>query len=69
MNNGGWGIFRPVTTRQSLLDIPPWPYATLAEAWGGTGFEAAQDTAGFVIVECHVPPDDDDRTCDQGDDV
>jgi indolepyruvate decarboxylase len=70
VNNGGWGIFRPVTPKQSLLDIPPWPYAKLAEAWGGTGFaaqsrgelrralDAAQRTAGFVVVECHVPPDD-----------
>jgi indolepyruvate decarboxylase len=70
VNNGGWGIFRPVTPKQSLLDIPSWPYAKLAEAWGGTGFEArtrrelcqaldtAHRTAGFVVVECHVPPDD-----------
>jgi indolepyruvate decarboxylase len=70
VNNGGWGIFRPVTPKQSLLDIPSWPYAKLAEAWGGTGFEArtrremrqaldaAHRTTGFVVVECHVPPDD-----------
>jgi indolepyruvate decarboxylase len=37
INNGGWGIFRPVVKRQSILEIPPWPYAQLARAWGGRG--------------------------------
>ena len=37
INNGGWGIFRPVVKRQSILEIPPWPYAELARAWGGQG--------------------------------
>ncbi|HZR82684.1 MAG TPA: thiamine pyrophosphate-binding protein [Candidatus Binatia bacterium] len=37
MNNGGWGIFRPILKRQSLLEIPPWPYAELARLWGGLG--------------------------------
>src|SRR5262249_47728074 len=27
INNGGWGIFRPIADRQDLLEIPPWPYA------------------------------------------
>lgn len=39
VNNGGWGIFRPVTERRDLLEIPPWPYAQLARDWGGAGFE------------------------------
>jgi indolepyruvate decarboxylase len=70
VNNSGWGIFRPVTPRKDLLEIPPWPYAELAQAWGGVGFRA--ETAGelrdalsaahqlreFAIVECIVPPDD-----------
>ena len=38
VNNGGWQIFRPVVARTDLLDVPPWPYARLAEAWGGRGF-------------------------------
>jgi indolepyruvate decarboxylase len=70
VNNSGWGIFRPVTPRQDLLDIPPWPYAELAEAWGGTGIRAetrdelhaaldrAHRVKGFVIIECIVPPTD-----------
>ncbi len=37
MNNGGWGIFRPVLERQAVLEIPPWPYAELARLWGGDG--------------------------------
>jgi indolepyruvate decarboxylase len=40
VNNGGWGIFRPVTPRQDLLEIPNWPYAEMANGWGGTGFVA-----------------------------
>jgi indolepyruvate decarboxylase len=70
INNAGWGIFRPVTPRKDLLRIPPWPYAELAQAWGGVGIDvktrrelrealrAAHEVRDFVIVECHVPPDD-----------
>jgi indolepyruvate decarboxylase len=39
IDNGGWGIFRPVAERPELLTIPPWPYARLAEAWGGLGLK------------------------------
>jgi indolepyruvate decarboxylase len=70
VNNGGWGIFRPVSPRQDLLDIPPWPYAALARAWGGIGVQAhnrdelktalrnAHGADGFVVIECLVPPTD-----------
>ncbi len=70
MNNGGWGIFRPVTERQDLLQIPPWPYAELARAWGGEGFrvetvgafrealEKADRISTFVIIEVLVDPHD-----------
>jgi len=70
VNNAGWGIFRPVTPRKDLLQIPPWPYAELAQAWGGVGIEAktrrelrealraAHEVRDFVIIECHTPPDD-----------
>jgi indolepyruvate decarboxylase len=34
MNNGGWGIFRPVVEREDLLTVPNWPYAQLAAPWG-----------------------------------
>jgi thiamine pyrophosphate-dependent acetolactate synthase large subunit-like protein len=66
INNGGWGIFRPVADRLDLLTIPPWPYAKLAEDWGGVGFtvtrlselraalEAANASKSFAIVEVQV---------------
>jgi indolepyruvate decarboxylase len=66
MNNGGWGIFRPVTEREDLLTIPPWPYAELARAWGGEGFQAktvgelrkalaeAEKISSFVIIETMI---------------
>ena len=70
MNNGGWGIFRPVSEREDLLAIPPWPYAQLAEAWGGTGIrvetvgelraalEATDAIRSFVIIEVMADPHD-----------
>jgi indolepyruvate decarboxylase len=35
LNNGGWGIFRPIAKRQDLLALPTWHYAELARLWGG----------------------------------
>jgi indolepyruvate decarboxylase len=70
VNNGGWGIFRPVSPRQDLLEIPNWPYAELAQNWGGVGFvaetaaelaealRAAHEVKEFVLIECRVAPDD-----------
>jgi len=70
VNNGGWGIFRPVSPRQDLLDLPSWPYAELARAWGGIGVQArnrdelktalrnAHGADGFVVIECIIPPTD-----------
>ena len=70
LNNGGWQIFRPVMSRPDLLDVPPWPYARLAEAWGGRGFRveqvgdlretlaAAVRIPSFVLIEIRVAPDD-----------
>jgi len=66
VNNGGWGIFRPVSPRQDLLEIPPWPYAELAQSWGGVGFvaesaaelsealRAAHEVKEFVLIECRI---------------
>jgi indolepyruvate decarboxylase len=66
MNNAGWGIFRPVADREDLLDIPPWPYAELARAWGGVGIrvetagglrdalEHAGQCKSFVLIEVIV---------------
>jgi indolepyruvate decarboxylase len=70
INNAGWGIFRPVTPRKDLLVIPPWPYAELAQAWGGVGIRsetrgelrealrAAHEVREFVVIECVVRPSD-----------
>ncbi len=70
INNGGWGIFRPIAERRELLDIPPWPYAKLARDWGGVGFEAsdaselrraleaAHDGKSFAIIDVHIDRDD-----------
>ena len=70
LNNGGWQIFRPVMAHHELLDIPKWPYARLADDWGGRGFyvervdelraalaEAARSDS-FVVIEAIVSPDD-----------
>ena len=51
VNNGGWGIFRPVTTQQGLLKIPNWPYAEMANGWGGAGF--AVNTVGELRDSLH----------------
>ncbi|MGD9765014.1 MAG: thiamine pyrophosphate-binding protein [Candidatus Binatia bacterium] len=70
MNNGGWQIFRPVVPQPKLLELPNWPYAELAQAWGGHGFRvrtpgefraALADAARldeFTIIEAQLSPDD-----------
>jgi len=70
VNNGGWQIFRPVVKRPELLEVPPWPYAVLARAWGGAGIvartvgefrlalAAAARERRFVLIESMVAADD-----------
>jgi indolepyruvate decarboxylase len=70
VNNSGWGIFRPVTPRQDLLEIPNWPYAKLADAFGGLGLTAssagelnsalhtAHADSRFSIIDCTIPRSD-----------
>jgi TPP-dependent 2-oxoacid decarboxylase len=70
VNNGGWGIFRPIAERRDLLEIPPWPYAKLARDLGGAGFEvrtgsdlrralrAAHEGRSFAIIDAHIERDD-----------
>ena len=69
INNGGWSIFRPVSPRADLLEIPSWPHAELVRSWGGTGLQAetreelrqalkdAHEAEGFALIDCRVPPD------------
>jgi len=66
LNNGGWGIFRPIAKRQDLLALPSWRYAELARLWGGLGFrvetaaelrqalEKAADASSFAIIEAMI---------------
>lgn len=66
LNNGGWGIFRPIAKRQDLLALPSWQYAELARLWGGIGFrvetvaelrdalEEAAKRSSFVIIEAMI---------------
>lgn len=70
LNNGGWGIFRPVTQRQDLLALPTWRYADLARLWGGRGFrvetvaqlrralDEAERASTFAIIEVMTGPRD-----------
>jgi indolepyruvate decarboxylase len=70
LNNGGWGIFRPITNRQDLLALPSWRYAELARLWGGRGFrvetvgqlrralEQAAKSPAFAIIEVMTGPRD-----------
>ncbi|HYD48355.1 MAG TPA: thiamine pyrophosphate-binding protein [Terriglobales bacterium] len=70
MNNGGWGIFRPVAEREDLLCLPNWPYAELASAWGGNGWRVtsaaqlqqallqADANQSFCIIEVMIDQHD-----------
>jgi len=70
LNNGGWGIFRPISNRQDLLALPSWRYAELARLWGGLGFrvetvgrlrralEQAAKSSVFSIIEVMIGPRD-----------
>ncbi|MGH7844913.1 MAG: thiamine pyrophosphate-binding protein [Candidatus Binatia bacterium] len=63
LNNGGWGIFRPIAKRQDLLALPSWRYAELARLWGGRGFRVetvgqlrpalgeAEKSSAFAVIE------------------
>jgi len=66
LNNGGWGIFRPISKRHDLLALPSWRYAELARLWGGQGYkvdtvaqlrEALEEAAlckEFALIEVSI---------------
>ena len=70
LNNGGWGIFRPIAKRQDLLALPSWRYADLARLWGGRGFQVetvaqlrrsldeAAKSSSFAIIEVMTGSED-----------
>jgi TPP-dependent 2-oxoacid decarboxylase len=70
LNNGGWGIFRPIAKRHDLLALPSWRYAELGRLWGGRGFQVetaaqlrraldqAAKSASFAIIEVAIGPRD-----------
>lgn len=70
VNNGSWGIFRPVVKRRDLLELPNWPYAEMARGWGGYGrrvttrldlreaLAEAQASNSFSLIEIMTSPDD-----------
>ncbi len=70
LNNGGWGIFRPIAQRPDLLALPTWRYADLAKLWGGRGFrvetvaqlrralDEAKKAPSFSIIEVMTGPRD-----------
>jgi indolepyruvate decarboxylase len=63
VNNGGWGILRPVAKEKELLALPSLRYSDLAVLWGGVGIrvqtvaqlrralENAAQSSAFVIIE------------------
>jgi indolepyruvate decarboxylase len=70
VNNASWGIFRPVSARKDLLSLPVWPYAEMAQGWGGLGVRvtqrdqlgaallAAEAAESFALIECVTDKDD-----------
>ncbi len=69
-NNGIWGMMKKGMPRANYVALPDWPYARLAELWGGRGFQvrtpaelaeslarAYQETR-FSLLEVFLAPDD-----------
>lgn len=58
LNNGGWGIFRPIAKRHDLLALPSWRYADLARLWGGVGFrvETVAELRDALVEAAKAPP-------------
>ncbi len=69
-NNGIWGMMKKGMPRASYVELPNWPYARLAELWGGRGFQIrtpaeflnsltqAYKEQRFSLLEVFLDPND-----------
>ncbi len=68
-NNFSWGMLKVIQPKGKYFDLAPWPYAELAEDWGGKGYTVstrqelfsclldAYQQKIFTIINAHLPPD------------
>jgi len=69
-NNGIWGMMKKGMPRANYTELPNWPYARLAELWGGRGFQVrtpaefsdsliqAYKEQRFSLLEVFLDPND-----------
>jgi len=66
-NNASWEMLRVIQPEGSYFDLTPWPFAKLAELWGGKGYTAstrkemlaalfqAYRQKAFAIIDARIP--------------
>ena len=69
-NNGVWGMMKKGMPKANYIELPNWPYARLAELWGGRGFQVrtpaefqdsltqAYKEQRFSLLEVFLDPND-----------
>ncbi len=69
-NNGIWGMMKMAIPEANYVDLPSWPYAAMAELWGGRGFQVktpaecaealgkAYKENRFCLIDVAIDPDD-----------
>jgi indolepyruvate decarboxylase len=69
-NNGIWGMMKKGMPKANYIELPNWPYARLAELWGGRGFQVrtpaefsdsltqAYKEQRFSLLEVFLDPND-----------